>query len=113
MYQTQFPLKPHHQIFVEQSFQEWLRLGVVRRMKSSYNPPIFCVPKKGGGGLRIVQDFRGLKEKTHTDKYSMKEVNEGISDIGRPNSDIYTTIDLTSGCKAMVSLSGSPLQWDF
>ena len=50
-----------------------------------------------GGGLCIVQDFRGLNEKTHTDKYSMKEVNEYISDIGRANSTIFTTIDLTSG----------------
>ena len=44
-----------------------------------------------------MQDFRGLNEKTHTDKYSMKEVNECISDIGRANSNIFTTIDLTSG----------------
>ena len=94
--QKQFPLKPDHQTFVEQSLQEWLRLGVVRRTKSSYNSPIFCVPKKGGG-LHIVQDFRGLNKKTHTDKYSMKEVNECISDIGRAKSNIFTTIDLTSG----------------
>ena len=97
VYQKQFPLKPDHQMFVEQSLQEWLRLGVVRRTKSSYNSPIFCVPKKSGQGLRIVQDFRGLNAKTHTDKYSMKEVNECISDIGRANSTIFTTIDLTSG----------------
>ena len=70
---------------------------MVRKTNSSYNSPIFCVPKKGGGGLRIVQDFRGLNEKTHTDKYSMKEVNECISDIGRANSNIFTTIDLTLG----------------
>ena len=70
---------------------------MVRKTNSSYNSPIFCVPKKGGGGLRIVHDFRGLNEKTHTDKYSMKEVKEWISDIGRANSNIFTTIDLTSG----------------
>ena len=77
--------------------KERLRLGMVRKTNSSYNSPIFCVPKKGGGGLRIVQDFRGLNEKTHTDKYSMTEVNECISDIDRANSNIFTTIDLTSG----------------
>ena len=96
VYHKQFPLKPDHQTFVEQSLKEWLRLGVVQKTNSSCNSPIFCVPKKGGGGLRIVQDFRGLNEKTHTDKYSTKEVNEGISDIRRANSNIFTTIDLTS-----------------
>ena len=50
-----------------------------------------------GGGLQIVQDFGGLNEKTHTDKYSMKEVNECISAIGRANLTIFTTISLTSG----------------
>ena len=97
VYQKQFPLKPEHQQFIEQSLTEWLKLGVVRRTQSSYNSPIFCVPKKSGQGLRIVQDFRGLNAKTHTDKYSMKEVNECISDIGRANSTIFTTIDLTPG----------------
>ena len=97
VYQKQFPLIPDHQNFVEQSLDEWLKLGVVRRTKSAYNSPIFCVPKKSGQGLRIVQDFHGLKAKTHTDKYSMKKVNECISDIGRANSTIFTTIDLTSG----------------
>ena len=96
-YHKQFPLKPEHQTFVEQSLKEWLRLGVVQKTNSSYNSPIFCVPKIGGGGLRIVQDFRGLNKKTHTHKYSMKEVNECISHIGRANSNIFTTIDLTSG----------------
>ena len=66
----------------------------------AYNSLIFCAPKKGRGGLRIVQDFLGLNEKTHTDKYTMKEVNECISDIGPANSTIFTTIDLTSSFTA-------------
>jgi hypothetical protein len=63
-----------------------------------YNSPIFCVPKKTGQGLRIVQDFRELNKHSHIDKYSMKEINECIGDIGRAaNSTIFTTLDLTSG----------------
>ena len=65
VYHKQFPLKPDHQTFVEQSFKEWLRLGVVQKTNSSYISPIICVPKKGGGGLRIVQDFRGLTQDPH------------------------------------------------
>ena len=58
----------------------------MRRSNSLYNSPIFCVPKKQGQGLRIVQDFRELNNHTHTDKYSMKEIHECIGDIGRSNS---------------------------
>jgi len=55
------------------------------------------VPKKQGQGLRIVQDFRELNQNSHIDKYSMKEITECISDIGRANSTIFSTLDLTSG----------------
>jgi hypothetical protein len=58
---------------------------------------LFCVPKKQGQGLRIVQDFRELNQNSHIVKYSMKEITECIRDIGRANSRIFSTLDLTSG----------------
>ena len=62
-------------------------IGGVKRSNSLYNSPIFCIPKKQGRGLRIVQDFRELNQNSHIDKYSMKEITECI----------FTTLDLTSG----------------
>ena len=55
------------------------------------------MPKKQGQGLRVVQDFRELNNHSHIDKYSMKEITECIGDIGRANSTIFSTLDLTSG----------------
>jgi hypothetical protein len=46
--------------------------------------------------LRIVTDFIELN-KHSMDKYSMKEINKCIRDIGRANSTNFTTSDLTSG----------------
>jgi hypothetical protein len=80
---------------MEQTLDEWLKFGVVKRSNSLYNSPIFCVPKKQGQGL--MQDFRELNQNSHIDKYSMKEITECIGDIGRANSTIFTTLDLTSG----------------
>jgi len=93
----QFNLPEAHTQFIEQTLDEWLKLGVVQRSNSPYNSPIFCVPKKQGQGLRIVQDFRQLNQHSHIDKYSMKEINECIGDIFRANSSIFSTLDLTSG----------------
>jgi hypothetical protein len=54
------------------------------------------VPKKDGS-LRVVQDFRELKAKSMDYRYSMKDVNECIGDIGRAGSSIFSTLDLTPG----------------
>jgi hypothetical protein len=82
IYHKQFKILEAHHIFIEQTLEEWLKLGVVRRSDSLYNSPIFCVPKKQGQGLRIVQDFRELNQNSHINKYTMKEITECIGDIG-------------------------------
>jgi len=48
IFRKQFNLPEAHTQFIEQSLDEWLKLGVVRQSNSSYNSPIFCVPKKQG-----------------------------------------------------------------
>jgi len=68
----------------------------VKWFNSIYNSPIFCIPKKQGQGLRIVQDFRELNKNSHIDKYSMKEIPDCIGDIGRANSKVFLPLDLTS-----------------
>jgi hypothetical protein len=75
IYRKQFNLPETHNQFIEQTLDEWLKLGVVRRTNSPYNLPIFCVPKKQGQGLRIMQDFWQLNQHLHIDKYFMKEIN--------------------------------------
>ncbi len=96
IFRKQFNLPEAHTQFVKQTLEEWLKLGVVRRSNSPYNLPIFCVPKKQGQGLKIVQDFRQLNQLSHIDKYSMMEINTCMWDIGRANSSIFSTLDLTS-----------------
>jgi hypothetical protein len=73
VYQKQFKIPEAHHQFIEQTLDEWLKLGTVKRSNSLYNSPIFCIPKKQGI-LRIVQDFRELNQNSHIDKYSMKEI---------------------------------------
>ncbi len=68
IFRKQFNLLEANTQFIEQSLDKWLKLGVVRQSNSPYNSPIFCVPKKQGQGLRIVQDFRQLNQHSHIDK---------------------------------------------
>ena len=63
------------------------------------------MPKKNGNGLRIVQDFIEFivqdfiefNAHSHIDNYSIKEINEFISEICGAGSTIFTTLNLASG----------------
>jgi hypothetical protein len=107
VYRKQFKIPDAHRLFLEESLAEWLKLGVVQKSDSLYNSPVFCVPKKGGNGYRIVQDFRELNQKSLMDKYTMKDIHKCIGDIGRSESTIFSTLDLTSGLWQMPLLSDS------
>jgi hypothetical protein len=81
-YWKQFKIPDAHRPFLEESLAEWLKLGVVQKSDSLYKSLVFCVPKKGGNGYRIAQDFRELNQKSLMDKYTMKDIHECIRDIG-------------------------------
>ena len=96
IYRKQFKIPDAHRQFLSDQVTDWLKLGIVSKTNSLYNSPVFCVPKKDGS-LRIVQDFRQLNLNSHIDKYSMKEIHECIGDIGRADSTIFSTLDMTAG----------------
>jgi len=81
----QFKIPDVHCKEVEKHVLEWLKLGVIQPALSHYNSPIFAVMKKDGN-VRLVQDFCALNNQSYTDKYSMKDVSECISEIGRSGS---------------------------
>jgi hypothetical protein len=47
--------------------------------------------------LIVVQDFREPNANSLDHRFSMKNINECIGDIGRSGSTIFLTLDLTSG----------------
>jgi hypothetical protein len=92
----QFKVPEAHQSYLQDQVQEQLKLGIIQPYRSRYNSPVFLVQKKDGTH-RVVQDFQSLNANTYVDKYSMKDVQECISEIRRAILTIFTTLDLTSG----------------
>ena len=101
VYIKQFKIPEGHATAVEDQVKEWLKLGIVQPSLSRYNSPIFIVKKKDGA-FRLVQDFRALNAQTYADRYSMRDVTDCIHEIGKANSTLFSTIDLTSGFWQMV-----------
>jgi hypothetical protein len=54
-------------------------VGVVVKIDSLYNSPLPYAPNNGGNRLIILQDVQELNQKSHVDKYTMKDIH----DIGR------------------------------
>jgi len=69
--------------FVIDEIQELLRNGIIQKLKSPYNNPIWVVDKKGTNEsgkrkMRLVLNFCKLNERTVPDRYPMP------NDIGEP-----------------------------
>jgi len=69
--------------------QPWMNGSNLKRSNSLNNTPLFCVPKKQGHGLIIVQDLMELNTNSHINKYVMKEITQCIGNIGHANSTIF------------------------
>jgi transposase InsO family protein len=93
----QFRIPWEHQQCVNDYVDKLLEKKCIQPSLSAFNAPVFCVQKPHGGGLRVVQDFRGLNLASYEDKYIIREVQDCIDQIGLRKSSIFTTLDLTSG----------------
>ena len=96
VFRKQFRIPESHRDHLEKQVKEWLKIGIIEPSNSRFNSPIFVVPKKDGTN-RFVLDYRALNDQSLDDRYTMKDVNECIGDIGRAGSTIFSTMDLTSG----------------
>ena len=96
IYQKQFRIPEAHRQVLLEHLKRWLDLKVVKPCTSHYNSPIFMVPKKNNE-LRPVLDFRRVNSESFVDKYSAREVQECVDEVGRNGSKIFSSLDLTSG----------------
>ena len=93
----QFRIPLEHRQTIYDWVDELLKKGAIEVSRSTYNSPIFLVPKPHGQGMRAVLDYRAVNLKSKPDRYTIREIRDCIDEIGLASSDTFTTIDLTSG----------------
>ncbi len=101
IYIKQFKIPDAHRKEVKRHVLEWLKLGVIQPDRSRYSNPIFALMKKDGN-VPLIQDFRALNQQSYTNKYSMKDVSECISEIDQSGSTNFTTSNLTASFWQMI-----------
>ena len=97
VYTQQFRLPTEHLKTIKENVMAWMKIGIVERARSKYNSPIFCVPKKEGQGLRTVLDYRNVNMKSMPDRYSIRTIEECITEVGHADSKVFSCLDLVSG----------------
>ncbi len=105
VHNKQFRIPVNHQECINNHVDELLKKGAIEISRSPYNSPIFAVTKKLPPNappgtpppLRCVLDYRAVNAKSIPDRYSIREIRECIDEIGKNESKIFTTIDLTAG----------------
>ena len=93
----QFRIPLEHRQTIYDWVDELLSKGAIEVSRSCFNTPIFLVPKPHGHGMRAVLDFRQVNTASIPDRYTIREVRDCVDEIGMSGSDVFSTIDLTSG----------------
>ena len=74
---------------------EFFERGWIEPSESEWASPAFFVPKKEKGEWRLVVDYRGLKEQTEHDSYSLPLIDTIIQK--QQKKRIFTVLDLKHG----------------
>ncbi|KAL1131213.1 hypothetical protein AAG570_010831 [Ranatra chinensis] len=84
---------------IQEHVKEMLATGVIRESVSTFNSPLWVVPKKldkyGVQKYRVVVDYRELNKRTKTEKYPLPRLEEMIDRMA--GSEVFSVIDLKSG----------------
>ena len=86
---------------------------VLIEQPSVHNTPIFMVAKRGGanvGKKRFVQDFRKQNAASQDDKYTIRDVRESLTAVGRLKPRLFSKCDFTGAFYSLpLEKSSQPL----
>lgn len=90
---------PTHDKLLKDEIERLLELGIIVPSQSSYNSPVWVVPKKSGPDgerkFRVVIDYRGINAITVIDHFPLPNITDIVDQLG--GATIFSVIDLTSG----------------
>ena len=101
VFSKQFRVPEAHRRHLIDYASNALQADTIERTTARYNSPVFLVPKKGGKH-RVVVDYRKVNAVSEPDLYAGPTVDECIEAIGRHQSKLFSTFDLSQGFHQMI-----------
>ena len=98
IYVPQFKIPVGDEKALEEMSTNLTAAHVLIEQPSVHNTPIFMVAKRGGtsaGQKRFVQDFRRRNAGSKDDKYTIRDVRESLTAVGRLQPKIFSKCDFT------------------
>lgn len=78
----QYPIKPGLRHIMDQLLQDLLSNGIIEEnYESSWNNPVFLVPKPKKGQYRLVMDARQINKKMSLNQYQLPEIDHILSSL--------------------------------
>ena len=93
VYRKQTKIPQAHLPVIEETLEQWIRLGLVRKADSMFNTPLFCL--RHADGYRVVQDFRLLNKQRAQESIKFKETYETLAQIEKEQPQFFSTVDLS------------------
>ena len=107
IYVKQFKIPVADEAALSEMADDLTAAGVLIPQTSVHNTPIFMVAKRGAGSgsKRFVQDFRKRNMHSREDRFSIRDVRESITAVGRTRPRVFSKSDF---CGAFYQLGLHP-----
>lgn len=93
IYGKQNKIPQAHLPVIEETSEQWIQLGLVRKADLMFNMPLFCL--KHADSYRGVKDFRLLNRQRHQEAIKFKETYETLANIEKEQPRFFSTLDLS------------------
>ena len=90
-----YPLSRKEPEILRESLNKDLAKGYIKHGTSSYISPIFFIPKKDGGELRMVIDYRKLNDMTKKDFYPLPNLRTELEKLS--HHKLFSKFDVCAG----------------
>jgi len=94
VYTPQYPVPFKMREAMQESVEEFLKMGIIKPSTSPYNSPSLMVAKRDGG-FRLVVDFRNLNKAVITDPHPLPRIPQMLEALGA--ALYFTVLDLLHG----------------
>ena len=97
IFRPQHQVPAEHLAAIKEQTLAWMNAGIVKKIHSPYNSPIFVMPDGKDAGIRVAMDFRHLNESTTPRTYDIPTIDESLRKVQDAGAKWFSKLTLYAG----------------